>query len=107
MNGIAHGTEVGGLPFANYYFILIGEAVVAAGLIGWGGWALLRRWENEVTISIGGITTIPKPETSYQTYLKMADAMLYDAKRLACRRRLATPVSWSVMDWYSTCLRYW
>ena len=47
MNGIAHGTEVGGLPFANYYFILIGEAVVAAGLIGWGVWAILRRWKNE------------------------------------------------------------
>lgn len=39
-----------------------------------------------VTISIGGITTIPKPETSYQTYLKMADAMLYDAKRLGRNR---------------------
>ena len=39
-----------------------------------------------VTVSIGGITTIPKPETSYQTYLKMADAMLYDAKRLGRNR---------------------
>ena len=39
-----------------------------------------------VTISIGGITTIPKPETTYQTYLKMADAMLYDAKRLGRNR---------------------
>ncbi len=34
-----------------------------------------------VTISIGGITVLPKLESSYDTYLKMADAMLYDAKR--------------------------
>jgi len=47
MNGIVHGTEVGGLPFANYYFILIGEAVVAAGLIVWGGVAIVRRWKEE------------------------------------------------------------
>lgn len=35
-----------------------------------------------VTISIGGITVIPKIGFSFDTYLKMADAMLYDAKRL-------------------------
>ena len=34
-----------------------------------------------VTISIGGITVLPKLESSFDTYLKMADAMLYDAKR--------------------------
>lgn len=34
-----------------------------------------------VTISIGGITVIPKVGDAYGTYLKMADAMLYDAKR--------------------------
>ena len=34
-----------------------------------------------VTISIGGITVIPKVGDSYGVYLKMADAMLYDAKR--------------------------
>lgn len=34
-----------------------------------------------VTISIGGITVHPKVGTAYDTYLKMADAMLYDAKR--------------------------
>ncbi len=34
-----------------------------------------------VTISIGGITVHPKADSSYDTYLKMADAMLYDAKR--------------------------
>lgn len=34
-----------------------------------------------VTVSIGGITVVPKAGDSYATYLKMADAMLYDAKR--------------------------
>ena len=34
-----------------------------------------------VTISIGGITVLPRPESCFDTYLKMADAMLYDAKR--------------------------
>ena len=34
-----------------------------------------------VTISIGGITVLPKVGSTYDTYLKMADAMLYDAKR--------------------------
>lgn len=34
-----------------------------------------------VTISIGGITVLPKPGDSYETYLKLADTMLYDAKR--------------------------
>ncbi len=47
MNGIVHGTSVGELPFANYYFILIGEAVVAAGLIVWGAVAIVRRWKKE------------------------------------------------------------
>ena len=47
MNGIVHGTEVGEMPFANYYFILIGEAVVAAALIIWGVVAIRRRWKEE------------------------------------------------------------
>ena len=47
MNGIVHGTSVGELPFANYYFILIGEAVVAVGLIVWGTIAIVRRWKKE------------------------------------------------------------
>ena len=47
MNGIVHGTSVGELPFANYYFILIGEAAVAAGLIVWGAVAIVRRWKKE------------------------------------------------------------
>lgn len=34
-----------------------------------------------VTISIGGVTVIPQIDTSYETYLKVADTMLYDAKR--------------------------
>lgn len=33
-----------------------------------------------VTISIGGVTVIPDAESSYDFYLKTADAMLYDAK---------------------------
>ncbi len=34
-----------------------------------------------VTVSIGGITVLPKVGSSFDMYLKMADAMLYDAKR--------------------------
>lgn len=34
-----------------------------------------------VTVSIGGITVVPKREQSYDTFLKIADTMLYDAKR--------------------------
>lgn len=41
---------------------------------------------ERVTVSIGGVTVIPKQETSYQTCLKMADTMLYDAKRLGRNR---------------------
>lgn len=33
-----------------------------------------------VTVSIGGVTVIPQAETSYTSYLKIADTMLYDAK---------------------------
>lgn len=35
-----------------------------------------------VTISIGGITVTPKAGDNFETFLKMADTMLYDAKRL-------------------------
>ena len=35
-----------------------------------------------VTISVGGASVVPKSGDSYDTYLKLADAMLYDAKRL-------------------------
>ena len=47
MNGIVHGTSVGELPFANYYFILIAEGIIAAALIVWGVIAIARRWKNE------------------------------------------------------------
>ncbi len=39
-----------------------------------------------VTVSIGGITVIPGPEAAYDTYLKLADTMLYDAKRFGRNR---------------------
>ena len=35
-----------------------------------------------LTISAGGVTVLPKQEDNYDTCLKMADTMLYDAKRL-------------------------
>lgn len=34
-----------------------------------------------VTVSIGGVTTVPPVESSYDSYLKIADTMLYDAKK--------------------------
>ncbi|MCI8996460.1 MAG: diguanylate cyclase [Lachnospiraceae bacterium] len=34
-----------------------------------------------VTISMGGVTALPTAESSYELYLKIADTMLYDAKR--------------------------
>lgn len=39
-----------------------------------------------VTISIGGVTVVPKPEDSYSSYLKIADTMLYDAKHFGRNR---------------------
>lgn len=39
-----------------------------------------------VTISIGGVTVLPKLGDSYDTYLKIADTMLYDAKRFGRNR---------------------
>ena len=39
-----------------------------------------------VTISIGGITVVPQRENSYEVYLKIADTMLYDAKRFGRNR---------------------
>ena len=35
-----------------------------------------------VTISAGGVTCVPKAGDRYETFLKLADTMLYDAKRL-------------------------
>ena len=34
-----------------------------------------------ITVSIGGVTVIPSAESSYTFYLKIADTMLYDAKK--------------------------
>ena len=34
-----------------------------------------------VTVSVGGVTVVPPPEGSYASFLKIADTMLYDAKR--------------------------
>ena len=39
-----------------------------------------------VTISAGGVTLIPQKENSYEVYLKIADTMLYDAKRMGRNR---------------------
>ncbi len=39
-----------------------------------------------VTVSIGGVTVVPKLGEQLETYLKSADAMLYDAKRLGRNR---------------------
>lgn len=39
-----------------------------------------------VTVSIGGVTVVPEQEDSYDTYLKIADTMLYDAKRFGRNR---------------------
>ena len=34
-----------------------------------------------VTVSVGGVSLVPRAEDSYETCLKIADTMLYDAKR--------------------------
>lgn len=39
-----------------------------------------------VTISIGGVTVVPAMDSSYDSFLKIADAMLYDAKRMGRNR---------------------
>ncbi|MCI8638733.1 MAG: diguanylate cyclase [Coprococcus sp.] len=43
----------------------------------------VRKW---VTMSCGGVTVIPKNTDQYHTYLKLADTMLYDAKRYGRNR---------------------
>ncbi len=39
-----------------------------------------------VTISVGGVTVVPQVESSYDAYLKIADTMLYDAKKFGRNR---------------------
>lgn len=39
-----------------------------------------------VTVSVGGVTIIPQEDKSYDFYLKIADAMLYDAKKFGRNR---------------------
>lgn len=39
-----------------------------------------------VTVSIGGVTVVPQPGSSYDLYLKVADTMLYDAKNAGRNR---------------------
>ncbi len=39
-----------------------------------------------VTVSIGGVTVIPKAGKDYESYLKIADTMLYDAKKFGRNR---------------------
>lgn len=39
-----------------------------------------------VTVSVGGVTIVPPPDGSYASYLKVADTMLYDAKRAGRNR---------------------
>lgn len=46
-----------------------------------------------VTISVGGVTLMPKPGDKLEDCLKQADAMLYDAKRLGRNQ-----VVWSTQD---------
>lgn len=46
-----------------------------------------------VTLSMGGVTVMPKEGDSYDTYLKIADTMLYDAKRFGRNQ-----VKWYMRD---------
>lgn len=39
-----------------------------------------------MTVSVGGVTVLPTPEQLYDRYFKIADTMLFDAKRLGCNQ---------------------
>lgn len=39
-----------------------------------------------VTVSVGGVTITPKVGNTYESYLKVADTMLYDAKNAGRNR---------------------
>ena len=34
-----------------------------------------------MTVSVGGVSVVPRTENAYSSYLKIADNMLYDAKK--------------------------
>ena len=34
-----------------------------------------------VTVSVGGVTVVPQSENTYDSYLEIADTMLYNAKK--------------------------
>lgn len=50
-----------------------------------------------VTISAGGVTLVPSPRDSYDMQLKIADTMLYDAKRFGRNQ----------VVWYSDTMELW
>jgi len=50
-----------------------------------------------VTVSLGGVTLFPGPKDSYDTHLKIADTMLYDAKRFGRNQ----------VVWYSDKMELW
>lgn len=53
-----------------------------------------------VTISVGGVTIVPKAEDSYSFYLKIADAMLYDAKKFG--RNMVVWAGENMKQWRET-----
>ena len=50
-----------------------------------------------VTVSSGGVTVVPQLENEYNSYLKVADAMLYDAKNFGRNQ----------VVWYGDDLKQW
>lgn len=50
-----------------------------------------------VTVSIGGVTIVPRMDQSYASYLKIADTMLYDAKKFG--RNMAVWANEKMEQW--------
>lgn len=50
-----------------------------------------------VTVSVGGVTIVPRTSDQYDTYLNIADTMLYDAKRYGRNR----------VVWFGDDMRQW